>query len=125
MALFKKENQITNSTTIISKGVLIKGDLELTAKLHIEGNIEGNISSSNEISIGKDGVVNGELKSSKLIVNGLFEGKADCDYIEIMKGGIIKGDITVKNITIENGGCFSGRSILKEKEIKNDTSKKS
>jgi len=111
----------TNSTTIISQGAVIKGDLELSAKLHIEGVVDGNINSSNEVSIGKDGVMKGELKASKLIVNGVFEGTADCDYIEIMKGGILKGNITIKNITIENGGCFAGTSTLKEH--KNDTIK--
>ena len=111
----------TNSTTIISQGAVIKGDLELSAKLHIEGVVDGNINSSNEVSIGKDGVMKGELKASKLIVNGVFEGTADCDYIEIMKGGVLKGNITIKNITIENGGCFAGTSTLKEH--KNDTIK--
>ena len=111
----------TNSTTIISQGATIKGDLELSAKLHIEGVVEGNIKSSNEVSIGKNGIMKGELKASKLIVNGMFEGEADCEYIEIMKGGVLKGNITIKNITIENGGCFAGTSTLKED--KNDTIK--
>ena len=124
MAIFNKSNQVareTNSTTIISQGATIKGDLELSAKLHIEGVVEGNIKSSNEVSIGKNGIMKGELKASKLIVNGMFEGEADCEYIEIMKGGVLKGNITIKNITIENGGCFAGTSTLKED--KNDTIK--
>jgi len=124
MAIFSKQQQTTQetkATTIISQGAVIKGDLELTAKLHIEGVVDGNIKSTNEVSIGKDGIIKGDLKASKLIVNGTFEGTAECDYIEIMKGGIIKGNITIKNITIENGGCFAGTSTLKED--KNDTIK--
>jgi len=130
MAIFSKTNQVTqetSATTIISQGAVIKGDLELTAKLHIDGVVDGNVKSSNEVSIGKDGTIKGELKASKLIVNGVFEGTAECDYIEIMKGGIIKGNITIKNITIENGGCFAGTSTLKtdKEEVKNATTKKS
>jgi len=116
MAIFNKSNEntkTTNTTTIISKGAVIKGDLELSAKFHVEGVIEGNIVSTNEVSIGKDGVIKGDLKASKLIVNGTFEGTIDCDFIEIMNGGIVKGDIKIKNITIENGGCFAGTSTLK------------
>ena len=117
MAIFNKSYEETktnsNATTIISKGASIKGDLELSAKFHVEGLIEGNINSTNEVSIGKDGMIKGDLKSSKLIVNGVFEGTADCDVIEILDGGMVRGDIQIKNITIENGGCFAGTSTLK------------
>jgi len=67
----------TNSTTIISKGAKIEGDFQLSAQLHIEGEMIGKIDSSNQVSIGNGGVVKGELKAEKLIINGDFEGKAE------------------------------------------------
>jgi len=126
MEIFNKGDKMAktnNSTTIISKGVIIKGELELAAKLHVEGVIEGRVNSTNDISIGKEGFIKGELVAHKLTITGKFEGSADCDTIEIMAGGIVKGDIKIKNIIIENGGIFTGTSALKEKE--NDSSKKS
>jgi len=128
MAIFRGSNEnVTTTTTnnskataIISQGVKIKGDLELTAKLHVEGVIEGNLNSTNEISIGREGEIKGQLKAKKLIVNGRFEGEADCDSIEVLKGGIVKGDIIIKHITIETGGCFAGTSTLKEDKITNN-----
>jgi len=130
MAIFNKSNSMAkeaNSTTIISNGVKIKGETELSAKLHIEGEFEGNIKSSNVISIGKGGVIKGDLIASKLIVNGEFTGRADCEIIEVMNGGIVKGDVVVKNLVIENGGVFEGNSTLKneaKKDIKENVSSK-
>ena len=122
MAIFKNKETTTNhskQTAIISQGVTIKGNLDLSAKLHVEGVIEGNINSNNEISIGKDGKIIGELVAKKLIINGRFEGKAECDVIEVLEGGVLHGDIVIQNIVIEPNGCFIGTSTLKEhKEIK-------
>jgi cytoskeletal protein CcmA (bactofilin family) len=116
MAIFNKSDKMakgSSSTTIISTGAKIEGDFQLSAQLHIEGEMVGKIESSNQVSIGEGGVVKGELKAEKLIVNGSFEGKAECETIEIMKGGILKGDIIIKHIVIEEGGVFEGSSTIK------------
>jgi len=124
MSIFKKGETMaksTDATTIISTGSKIKGDLELTAKLHIEGEIEGKINSINSISIGKTGIINGEIIANKLLVDGMFNGKVEVDVLEITKSGKVKGDIIIKDLIIEQGGIFEGTSILKKK----DASKKS
>jgi cytoskeletal protein CcmA (bactofilin family) len=119
MAIFDKGNTMakeTNSTTIISKGAKIKGELNLFAKLHIEGEVDGNIISTNMVSIGKDGKILGELQAKKLIVSGVFEGKATCDIVEIVSGGILRGEICMSDLIIEKGGIFEGTSSLKKKD---------
>ncbi|NPA54845.1 MAG: polymer-forming cytoskeletal family protein [Epsilonproteobacteria bacterium] len=123
MAIFNKGDTMaktTNSTTLISKGAMIKGELEFSAKLHVEGRVEGTIVSTNEISIGKEGSIKGTLKANKLTVNGSFEGTAECDTIEIVDGGEVRGEIIIKNIIIEKGGCFVGTSKLKTTAEKKD-----
>ena len=124
MAIFKKGETMaknTDSTTIISQGSKIKGDFELSAKLHIEGEIEGKINSINVISIGKTGVVKGELRANKLLVDGVFDGEIEVDVLEITKSGKVIGNIVIKDLIIEQGGVFEGTSTLKKK----DASKKS
>ena len=118
MAVFNKSNQqskATNSTTIISQGTKINGDFNLSAKLHVEGEIEGNINSSNLVSIGKSGFIKGELKTEKLLINGKFIGKVEADVVEISNGGVLEGDIIIKDLIIELGGVFEGTSKLKQK----------
>jgi cytoskeletal protein CcmA (bactofilin family) len=84
------------------------------------------------VTIGKQGKVFGKIEASKLIVNGLFEGDAICNSIELLKGGILRGKIVSKDLMIETKAIFEGeskimrdsdkkipsKSIL-EKEIKN------
>jgi cytoskeletal protein CcmA (bactofilin family) len=123
MAIFNKGDTMAKetSTTIISQGAKLKGDFNLSAKLHIEGEVEGNINSTNQISVGKSGAVKGEIVCSKFILNGKFNGKIECDILEITDGGMLNGEIIIKDLIIEKGGVFEGTSTLKKK----DASKKS
>jgi cytoskeletal protein CcmA (bactofilin family) len=119
MAIFNKGDTMaknTDATTIISVGSKIIGEMELTSKLHIEGEIEGKIVSSNLVSIGKTGLVKGELKANKLLVDGIFEGKVEVELLEITKSGKVMGEIIIKDLIIEQGGVFEGTSTLKRKD---------
>ena len=97
MAIFNKGNTMAKetSTTVISQGAKLKGDFNLVAKLHIEGEIEGTVNSSTQISVGKSGLVKGEIVCSKFILNGKFEGKIESDILEITNGGMLNGEIVI------------------------------
>ncbi len=118
MGIFKHSTSADKSTTIISSGTKIKGESSLSAKLHVEGEWEGKIFSSNIVSIGKGGIVKGELKAKRLIVNGEFIGQAECEEIEILQDGVLRGEIVVENLIIDKGGLFEGSSVLKSKSKK-------
>jgi cytoskeletal protein CcmA (bactofilin family) len=119
MGVFSKSNtNHSKTTTLISQGAFFKGDVLVSGNLHIDGAIEGNIKSESNISIGKEGKVKGDIKAKRLIITGKFEGKAECDEVEILKGGILNGEIFVKNLVIEKGGEFNG-VCHKDKKINN------
>ena len=75
--------------------------------------------SSELVSIGKKGVVEGEIFAKKLIISGKFVGKAECEHIEILKSGILNGDVLVVNLVIEEGAVFEG-NCKKKDEVKNE-----
>jgi cytoskeletal protein CcmA (bactofilin family) len=121
MGVFDKSNSGVNSkeTTIISSKAKINGNLKLESNLHIDGEVKGKIESSALVSIGKNGIVDGEIFAKKLVISGKFIGKAECDNIEILKNGILNGDILVSNLIIEEGAIFEGNCKKKDK-IKNE-----
>lgn len=82
--------------------------------LHIDGEFDGDIHSTNTISIGKSGVVKCDLTAQKLIVAGKFCGNADCEAIELLSGGEIEGQLTAASLAIDSGGFFQGQSIRKK-----------
>ncbi|VEJ54196.1 Protein of uncharacterised function, DUF583 superfamily [Campylobacter insulaenigrae] len=84
--------------------------------LHLDGEITGDIISSSVIVIGKSGILKGQVKADKIVINGIFEGEMSVDSLEILSGGVLNGNIVVKQLSIENGGKFNGSSKIVEKD---------
>ena len=62
------------NTTIITAGSVIKGEMNLTCNLYVDGEFEGTINSKKEVNIGKNGHVKGDIITKRLIVQGHMEG---------------------------------------------------
>ncbi|MGE4294450.1 MAG: polymer-forming cytoskeletal protein [Campylobacterales bacterium] len=108
----------TSGTTIIAKGTKITGSIDVECKLHIDGQVEGTVRSSNIVTIGSSGNVKGEIFSEKLVISGEMDGNADCNNIEILAGGRMVGDIISVNLVIESQAVFEGYSKIRVAEGK-------
>lgn len=113
MAIFNKsDNGSVTETTVISSGAKIKGVFHFESMLHVDGVIDGEIYSSSVVVIGKNGFAQGKLKAEKLIVSGRFSGDAECEGIQIMAGGSIIGNVLSREFVIEAQAKFEGKSSV-------------
>ncbi|MDR0467800.1 MAG: polymer-forming cytoskeletal protein [Campylobacteraceae bacterium] len=117
MGLINKRNddnaKQNTEATIITSGVTIDGVFDFIAKVHVYGQLSGKMKSSNAIVIGRGGVIKGNIEAKTLIVNGSFEGNAECDSIYILEGGVLIGNISSEELMIEKNAHFEGESRRK------------
>jgi cytoskeletal protein CcmA (bactofilin family) len=120
VGVFGKTNQGTTQAgaTVIAKGTCIIGGISTEGTVHIDGKFEGVILEADQISIGQTGEVVGDVKSNHLIVSGLFDGKIDCNVIQILSTGRVIGDITYHDLIIEEDGKFEGRGVRKDSDVR-------
>ena len=55
----------------------------MSCNLYIDGYFEGNINSEQEINIGKNGKIKGEIAALRVIVQGLAEGSINATRVDI------------------------------------------
>jgi len=113
-----------SAITIIAEGNKFCGDMSIIGKMHIDGIFEGNVSSLDNISIGKTGHVRGLIKARAVDVCGLLEGEVICDDLHIDSGGQVRATVESKQMSIHPQGCFLGERRLKEVSALSDDSKK-
>jgi len=116
MGIFNKADQhpvSASETTIVASGAKIEGIFNCQTRLHVDGEIVGKVVSESIVTIGKQGRISGEINASRLIVNGLFEGSADCDNVEVLEGGKFLGKVISKELIIEAKAIFEGESKIK------------
>jgi len=106
--------------SVVAKDTLVKGDIKVDNRLFIDGKVEGTIESSTTVTIGKDGIIDGNVKIDKLIVSGKAKGKIECATCEILSGGIVEGELLVGTLVVEAGGMIDGKTTMKKTESTRD-----
>ncbi len=81
--------------------------------MYIDGELDGSITSSKEVNVGKNGHIKGSIVTNRLVVQGYVEGNVEADRVEIKATGHINGEITSVELVIEPKGIFEGNSIVK------------
>jgi cytoskeletal protein CcmA (bactofilin family) len=70
----KLENVKSDETTIISNGVRIEGKIICKGNIRVDGDIQGDIISQADITIGELGQVNGQIKGESVTIGGRVSG---------------------------------------------------
>ncbi len=104
--LKKKGNSSPNGfDTLIGKNASFEGTFKTTGLLRIDGKFDGNIEVSGDIIVGKDGRINGNIKSNNVEISGIVEANVVCEeQLKISSSGKLYGDIEVGSFVVEEKG---------------------
>jgi cytoskeletal protein CcmA (bactofilin family) len=105
-----------SGTTVIAAGTKLVGDLTLSDNLHVDGKVDGTVKADAEVSIGEQGVFEGDISAARVMISGHFTGNIDADRLEIVASGVVSGTVSVGQLVIESGAQFNGTSKIKGKE---------
>lgn len=101
-----------SAVTIIAQGNRFHGETSISGKLHVDGCFEGSIDSSDDVSVGRAGVIRGQMRAHAVNISGLFEGDLICETLHIEKGGKVRGNVYCATLSIDPEGCFVGERRL-------------
>jgi cytoskeletal protein CcmA (bactofilin family) len=121
-----KNNDETPSSVVhnaLAYGTLVKGDITTDGDFRLDGRIEGTISCSGKIVIGKTAEVEGDIISVNAEILGTVVGSITTSEVLVLKPtAVIKGIITTHALVVEPSAKFSGTCNMtldeKEDEIK-------
>ena len=119
MAIFGKTANASNNkqSTIIGMGAIFKGNLTLSSMIYVDGTIEGDVLSTDSVVVGKNGILKGDVKAKKIVINGEIRGNVVADSIEILAGATLMGDMEVYELSCEPSGRFIGHCKYIEGEL--------
>lgn len=114
--MFKtKARSFEGEQTIIGNDAHIKGELEASGNIRIDGLVEGHIAVSGDLFLGERGKVIGNISAQNVIISGKVAGDIKTQgRIEIMTTGIVQGDVACEALIIDEGGILQGCSVMSE-----------
>jgi len=94
----------------IGKSVVIKGELNGSEDLTIEGHVEGTIQMRDHVlTIGPNGKIKAQVFAKAVIVLGEVTGNVTAsDKVDIRDNGSVDGDIISPRVAIAEGAHFRG-----------------
>jgi cytoskeletal protein CcmA (bactofilin family) len=101
----------------IGKSVVIKGELNGSEDLTIEGHVEGTIQLRDHVlTIGPNGKIKAQVFAKMVIVLGEVQGNVTAsDKVDIRDNGSVEGDLIAPRIAIAEGAHFKGTIDMQRK----------
>jgi len=101
----------------IGKSVVIKGELNGSEDLTIEGHVEGTIQLRDHVlTIGPNGRIKAQVFAKSVIVLGEVNGNVTAsDKVDIRDNGSVEGDLISPRIAIAEGAHFKGSIDMQRK----------
>jgi cytoskeletal protein CcmA (bactofilin family) len=101
----------------IGKSVVIKGELNGSEDLTIEGHVEGTIQLREHVlTIGPNGRIKAQVFAKSVIVLGEVTGNVTAsDKVDIRDNGSVDGDIISPRVAIAEGAHFRGSVDMQRK----------
>jgi cytoskeletal protein CcmA (bactofilin family) len=101
----------------IGKSVVIKGELNGSEDLTIEGHVEGTIQLRDHVlTIGPNGRIKAQVFAKSVIVLGEVNGNVTAsDKVDIRDNGSVDGDIVSPRVAIAEGAHFRGSVDMQRK----------
>jgi cytoskeletal protein CcmA (bactofilin family) len=101
----------------IGKSVVIKGELNGSEDLMVEGNVEGRIELKDHVlTIGPNGKIKAQVLAKAVVIQGEVNGNITAtEKVDIRDGGSVDGDIIAPRIAIAEGAHFRGSVDMQRK----------
>ena len=99
--------------TIIGINVVLKGNLRNKGSIQVNGTIEGEVKSDENVNIGETAKIKGPVMAKTIEISGEVKGLVEAsEKLELNPTGKVTGDISAKSLIIKQGAVFVGKSNM-------------
>jgi len=113
----RRQQMMERDVVNIGKSVVIKGELNGSEDLAVEGHVEGKIELRDHVlTVGPNGKIKAQVFAKAVIVLGEVNGNVTAsEKVDIRDGGSVDGDIISPRVAIAEGAHFRGSVDMQRK----------
>ena len=120
-----KNNELNGQPNRIERSTKITGEIVSEADFRIDGTLEGTITTSGKVVIGKEGLINGNVNCAFADVEGKFSGKIEVkESLSLKSSSSVEGEVIIGKLIVESGASFNAKcSMRSAKDVKSISGK--
>jgi len=105
----------TETTSLIASGTQIRGDVQFSGRLHVDGKIEGSIRADDAaavLTLSSHANVIGEIQAPHIVINGSANGDVTADErLELASNARVEGNVFYKVLEMSAGAQINGKMV--------------
>jgi cytoskeletal protein CcmA (bactofilin family) len=102
------------SVDVIEKSTKIIGNIFSKADFRIDGEVEGNITTSGKVVVGANGKISGKLNCSNADISGNISGNIEVnETLSLMSDSYVQGEIITGKLSVEEGAQVDATISMK------------
>ena len=99
--------------TVLTEDTRIVGVVQTASALVLQGEVEGEITSTGTIRIAGEGTVKGNVSAHSVDVCGRIDGDVRARHMHVDRTGRVLGSVSVDALVVDEGGVLEGRCTMK------------
>lgn len=104
--------------SIIAAGMKVVGDCTTEGTIRIEGAVEGTVEAGKAVVVGKDGLVDGHVKTQDAVIGGRITGSlVAASRLELQATAQVDGDVRARRMQLEEGAVLNGKVSMGEHAV--------
>ena len=108
-----REMESQQARNLIGNGPVIKGDIESSGDIRIDGHLIGSLKSCGKVIIGQTGVLEGDIACKQAEISGNVKGTIKTEDLTALKStSKVEVDLVTKQLLIEVGAQFTGKCVM-------------
>jgi cytoskeletal protein CcmA (bactofilin family) len=116
--LGSKKIRTSKIETLIGQSIEVDGDLSFNGGLHLDGQINGNVSSDNGsgsvLVVSEQGQISGDVNVPYAVINGTINGNVYAsEKLELSQKACITGNVNYNVLEMASGASVNGNMLHK------------
>jgi cytoskeletal protein CcmA (bactofilin family) len=106
-------DEASGTSAFLGRGSRVTGKLVFEGTVRIEGQVEGEITAQDALTVGETAVVNAQINGTSIVVHGRVTGDITArKRLEIRAPGKVYGNISAPSLVIHEGVIFEGQCSM-------------
>lgn len=97
----------------LGRGSRVVGNLQFTGPVELDGQVEGEITAKDKLTIGEAAVISAKVSGAEIVVKGTVNGDIFASKrLSLRRPAKVTGNIVSSNLSIEEGVVFEGKCSM-------------
>ena len=100
---------------LITGGTVFEGKLRTPGSIRIDGKVVGEITATQNVSLGSAGDIDGNVSARNVTIGGKLKGTIVAQEKLVFESkAVVRGDIKAAKLVVDEGAVFDGKCVMAE-----------